>query len=58
MTEHATAVRDGCPDTYDHRTHRGYSPEHRRLMVGDVVALDSRNYACTSTGWLHVPPPG
>lgn len=58
VTEHARAVRDGRGDAYDHRTRHSYRPEHRRLMVGDVIALDSRHYACTSTGWLHVPPPG
>ncbi|MBW0275350.1 hypothetical protein ATM97_29175 [Nocardia sp. MH4] len=58
VTEHANAVRDGRPDTYDHSTRRGYSPARRRLMVGDVIALGSRHYACTALGWLHVPPPG
>lgn len=58
VTEHANAVRDGLPDTYDHSTRRGYSPARRRLMVGDVIALGSRHYACTALGWLHVPPPG
>ncbi|MEV0853758.1 hypothetical protein [Nocardia fluminea] len=58
VSDHATAARDGLPDTYDHRTHRGYSPARRQLMVGDVAALGSRHYACTSLGWLHVPPPG
>ena len=57
VSDHANAARDGLPDTYDHRTCRGYSPAHRRLMVGDVAALGSRHYACTSLGWLHVPPP-
>src|SRR3546814_10104155 len=33
VTEHANAVRDGRPDTYDHSTRRGYSPARRRLMV-------------------------
>ena len=57
VSDHANAARDGRPDTYDHRTRRGYSPARRRLMVGDVAALGSRHYACTSLGWLHVPPP-
>lgn len=57
VTEHANAVHNGRHDTYDHRTRRGYSPEHRRLIVGDVIVLGSRHYACTSLGWLHVPPP-
>ncbi|APE37118.1 hypothetical protein BOX37_27900 [Nocardia mangyaensis] len=58
VSEHANAARDGLPGTYDHRTRRGYSPERRRLMVGDIVALGPRHYACTALGWLHVLPPG
>lgn len=52
------AALNGHPDHGDEAlTDHWYGLGHRSLSVGDVVALGSRHYACTPTGWRHVPPP-
>ncbi|MFD3707430.1 hypothetical protein ACFWUP_30210 [Nocardia sp. NPDC058658] len=56
--ERIFAALNGHPEPDDeHHTTRWYAARNRSLSVGDIVALDTRYYACASTGWQRVDPP-
>ncbi|MFJ2834285.1 hypothetical protein ACIO52_02870 [Nocardia sp. NPDC087230] len=58
LLDRVFAALNGHPNHGDEAlTDHWYGLGHRSLSVGDVLALGSRHYACTPTGWRHVPPP-